>query len=181
MIGSIPTAYLVAKILRNIDIRAHGSGNVGATNVMRVIGVIPGVFVLVVDFIKGALSVFTPKILGYENMISLCFVFVVIGHVFPIFLRFRGGKGVATAAGILFSINPGLFAICLLVFLCVFIVSKYISLSSIVSSSIAILLFWFLNEDVLINLGLTAIYGLILYRHKSNIIRLIKGIELKIK
>ena len=143
LIGSIPTAVWVGKYFHGIDIREHGSKNAGATNTFRVLGKKSGWFVLMVDILKGVAAATLPywfqsQLIGFKDellimQLSASFS-AVFGHVFPIFAGFRGGKGVATSLGIVIGLNPFAAAICLGVFLIVFLISKYVSLGAITAA-----------------------------------------------
>ncbi|MGE0268372.1 MAG: glycerol-3-phosphate 1-O-acyltransferase PlsY [Candidatus Omnitrophota bacterium] len=186
LIGSIPTAYIFGKLLKGIDIRQHGSGNVGATNVFRVLGKMPGIIVLLLDIYKGFWIVgIVSEILGlifvWERVILS--VAVVAGHNYTIFLRFKGGKGVATSLGVLIGLTyriPTIIPVLILtlgIFLVVFIFSRIVSLSSIIAAvSLPFLMFLTSQPAEIRVLGL--IFGVfIIYRHKPNIARLLAGKE----
>jgi glycerol-3-phosphate acyltransferase PlsY len=187
LLGSVPFSYIFGK-LRGIDIREHGSGNVGATNALRVLGTTTGVITLLLDMGKGVLAVETGRLLlpgvneGYYIVIA---VTAILGHIFTVFLKFKGGKGVATSAGVFIDLMPLPCLLTLLVFVIIVAISRYVSLGSI---SAAFFLFCyvlidnltgnFLNWQYLAVVSLVA--GFIIIRHKSNIKRLIKGNENKI-
>ena len=190
LIGSIPTAFWVGKYFNGIDIREHGSKNAGATNTFRVLGKKSGWFVLMVDILKGVaaatlpywfqsqLIVFKDELLILQLSASFCAVF---GHVFPIFAGFRGGKGVATSLGIVIGLNPLAAAICLVVFLLVFITSKYVSLGAITAALVFPFVSYFvLKNDIRIMIIFTIILSfLVIVAHRKNISRLLKGEENK--
>ena len=143
LLGSIPTAVWVGKRFYGVDVREHGSKNAGATNTFRVLGKKPGKIVLIIDVLKGLLAVLTPQLvypeLSYENIIQLkiiAAITVILGHVFPLFVGFKGGKGVATALGVIIGIHPLTACICLGIFLGVFLIFSYVSLGAIVTSVI---------------------------------------------
>ena len=190
LIGSIPTAYWVGKYYHGIDIREHGSKNAGATNTFRVFGKKSGWLVLTVDVLKGVIAATLPywfqsQFDGFKDellILQLSTSFsAVVGHVFPIFAGFRGGKGVATSLGIVIGLNPLAAAICLGVFIFVFIFSKYVSLGAITAS----LLFPFVNYFILKNdnqimiIFTLVLSFLVIVAHRKNISRLIKGEENK--
>ena len=190
LIGSIPTAFWVGKYFNGIDIREHGSKNAGATNTFRVLGKKSGWFVLMVDILKGVAAATLPywfqsQLIGFKDELlilqlsaSFCAVF---GHVFPIFAGFRGGKGVATSLGIVIGLNPLAAAICLVVFLSVFITSKYVSLGAITAALIfPIVSYFVLKNDIRIMIIFTIILSfLVIIAHRKNIYRLLKGEESK--
>jgi len=185
--GSIPTGFLVARA-RGIDIRAHGSGNIGATNVFRILGKGPGIFVLLTDALKGALPVLLlPRWIGhatgseavpYEMIAALS---AVLGHNFSCWLKFKGGKGVATSAGVLAAMVPLPFLATLTGFLVVLGISRYVSLASIVGAAIlpfAVALIPPGDRRLVI---LTAVLSVLaIVRHKANIGRLMNGTERRI-
>lgn len=189
LIGSIPTAYIFGKLLKGIDIRQHGSGNVGATNVFRVLGKTPGIVVLLLDIYKGFWVVgIVTEILGlifvWERVILS--IAVVAGHNYTVFLRFKGGKGVATSLGVLIGLTyriPSIIPVLILtmgIFLVVFIISRIVSLSSITAAASLPLLMFFTHQPLEIRI-LGLIFGVfVIYRHKPNIERLFTGKEPKV-
>lgn len=189
LIGSISTAVWIGKIFHGIDVREHGSGNAGATNTIRVLGWTTGVPVLLIDVGKGLLAASLPLIFhlfdkGSAQMVNFQILsgsIAIIGHVFPVYSGFKGGKGVATTVGVLLAIAPLVTLSCLGVFLTVLLITGYVSLSSIsFGIMFPVFLFivfdtpsvWFKGFSVLIALAIIA-------THKKNIKRLIKGEELK--
>jgi glycerol-3-phosphate acyltransferase PlsY len=190
LIGSIPTAFWVGKYFNGIDIREHGSKNAGATNTFRVLGKKSGWFVLMVDILKGVAAATLPywfqsQLIGFKDellILQLSASFsAVFGHVFPIFAGFRGGKGVATSLGIVIGLNPLAAAICLVVFLLVFITSKYVSLGAITAALVFPFVSYFvLKNDIRIMIIFTIILSfLVIVAHRKNISRLLKGEENK--
>lgn len=191
LLGSIPTAVWVGRAWYNIDVREHGSKNAGATNTFRVLGKKPGIIVLVIDVLKGAMATFLPVIfavgnseLDQEHLIQiqiLAAIFAVTGHVFPIFAQFKGGKGVATSLGVIIGLQPLAALICVLLFLLVFILSKFVSLGAI-SAAIAfpLIIRFALGEDSSWLIGFSILLsGLVIFAHRKNIGRLLKGEENK--
>lgn len=202
LVGSIPTAIIVGKLMRGIDIRQHGSGNAGGTNVIRVLGWKAGVFVILFDMAKGlfATMVISRLMFGalpFENatpfddyvlvqIIAGCAA--MLGHIWTLFAGFKGGKGIATAGGMLIGVAPVEVAVSLGVFLIVFLISHYVSLGSLSAAS-SFPLTMFLRENVfmahipsyntLIWFSI-AISLLVIYTHRSNIQRLLKGTENRI-
>lgn len=181
LIGSIPTAYLVVKGLKRVDIRTVGSGNVGATNVTRVAGVWVGILVLCLDMLKGAVAALglaqwmggSPTVTGQ----LACGLMAVVGHCFPIALRFRGGKGVATTIGVILTTIPAIASVCLLVWLLAFAMWRYVSLSSL-AAAVALPTTQLLTHAPWSQISLGAILaGLIITRHRDNIERLRQGRE----
>jgi glycerol-3-phosphate acyltransferase PlsY len=190
LIGSIPTAVWVGKSFHNIDIREHGSKNAGATNTFRVLGKRYGWLVLFIDVSKGILAACLPHffvnmLVGYKDeflILQLCGAFsAVVGHVFPIFANFRGGKGVATSLGIVIGINPCAAIVCLAIFLVVFLSSRYVSLGAIISAlCFPFISYFMINEDARIMIVFTVVLGvMVILAHRKNIDRLWKGEENK--
>jgi glycerol-3-phosphate acyltransferase PlsY len=193
LLGSIPTALWVGESYFDLDIREHGSGNSGATNAFRVLGKKAGTMVLLIDVFKGFLAaslvrLLTPDtiILGsvrYVNLQLLFGLICVLGHVFPIFARFKGGKGIATLFGMIIAIHYLSALVCLGIFLFILIATHYVSLSSI-TTAIAFPLFATLifrvKEPLFIAFAITASL-LVIFTHQKNIKKLINGNENKIK
>ncbi|MCF7912628.1 MAG: glycerol-3-phosphate 1-O-acyltransferase PlsY [Candidatus Cloacimonetes bacterium] len=187
ILGSIPFSYLFGK-LRGIDIRQYGSGNVGATNALRVLGTKTGVITLLLDMGKGFAAVQIARILmpgvneGYFVLIALV---AIAGHIFTMFLKFKGGKGVATSAGVFINLLPEACLLALVIFIVIVAVSKFVSLGSIAA---ALFLFGYVLVSNILSgfsewqyLGVvTLVAGFIIIRHKANIGRLMSGTENKI-
>ncbi|MBA8778430.1 glycerol-3-phosphate 1-O-acyltransferase PlsY [Staphylococcus schleiferi subsp. coagulans] len=180
LIGSIPSGYLIGKIFFKKDIREYGSGNTGATNSFRVLGKPAGFAVTFFDIFKGFIVVFLPALFNVEIHGLLVGIFAIIGHVYPIYLKFRGGKAVATSAGVLLAVNPILLLILALIFFIILKVTKYVSLSSIIAAICCVIGSFFISDYVLLITSI-AVSVLLIYRHSSNIKRIIKGTEPKIK
>ena len=179
LIGSIPFGFLLTKIFLNKDIRNIGSGNIGATNTLRTGNKKIGFSTLILDILKATIAIIFVKF-NYSEFIFISSLCVFLGHVFPIWLKFKGGKGVATYVGILLSINLTYGLIFITVWLIVFFIFKYSSLSSIIASlSIPLYLFIFLNSLNLFFLLIILI--LIFFTHRENIKRLINKEESKTK
>ena len=181
LLGSIPFGYLIAR-LKGIDIRKYGSGNVGATNVARVLGKKYGVLVYLLDFLKGFIpTLIAVKSFGINSWVTAAVgLSAILGHMFSPFLGFRGGKGVATASGVLFAVSPLLGFVALALWWAVYKKSGYVSLASIVSAFATMYIAGMLGfpQPVLFLTGLAAV--LILVKHKSNVERLLEGRELKV-
>ncbi len=188
LLGSIPTGYLVAKA-KGIDIRSVGSGNIGATNVFRMLGKGAGIFVLLVDALKGFVAChlgiwvahhnFPPDSLGGRDEILavLAGVAAIVGHNYTCFLKFKGGKGIATTAGVLMALAPRALLVVLALFILVAVSSRYISLASIVAAFCLPLAVWFLHGSPTM-IVITAFLGaLAIYKHQANIKRLLNGTE----
>ena len=186
-IGSIPTALIISKMFFQIDIREYGSGNMGATNTFRVLGPRFGTIVMVGDMLKGILAVSLYNLLPYyltneldrTNLMIGLGLAAVIGHIYPIWAQFKGGKGVATLFGMVLAIQPIVAINCVAVFLVVLYLTRYVSLSSIIAGvALPICVLWIYNEkEVFYRVFAVAVAALILLTHQKNISRLIKGNE----
>jgi acyl phosphate:glycerol-3-phosphate acyltransferase len=184
LLGSIPFGLLVAKVFGGGDVRKAGSGNVGATNVARVAGPLAGILTLVLDAAKGSAAVwlaahFSGEVAGWMVLAGLA---ALIGHCFPVWLRFHGGKGVATAAGVFLMLSPLALLGSLLLFLIVVMFSRYVSLGSIAAAAAMPLLIYFLwaphhAPPLIVTFGAFAAAMLIVYKHDTNIQRLVEGRE----
>jgi len=179
LMGSIPFGLILTKIFLKKDIREIGSGNIGATNVLRTGNKTIGYLTLILDVIKAVIPVLYIKI-KFPELIYISSLSVFIGHVFPVWLKFKGGKGVATYVGILFSINYILGIVFAFSWLIIFFISKYSSLGSILSS-LTIPIFIFLNSSYENEYFFIIIFVLILYTHRENVKRLINKEESKTK
>lgn len=188
LIGAIPAGYIAGKFLKGIDIRAHGSGNVGATNVLRVVGKLPALLVLFFDVFKGffVVSLFSNLIGSHSygfNIMALrpaLGLFVIAGHIWPVFLGFKGGKGVAASIGVFFALDMKISLLILICWGIVLMITKYVSISSIIAALIAPVLFLVFSRGLEIILFSSIIAFIIAYKHKENIKRLIEGTEKKI-
>jgi glycerol-3-phosphate acyltransferase PlsY len=192
VIGSIPTAFIAGKLLRKIDIREHGSGNAGATNVFRVLGWKPGLVVLLIDMLKGFIVVFYLSAFVLTDTFDPALIQVtgglaaILGHIFSLFAQFKGGKGVGTAAGVFLGLEPLPVLICLLIFIGIVWCTRYVSLGSIFAAiflPVLILLKSALLDKPLsqANLVIAVILMLtIIITHRSNITRLLHGQENKL-
>jgi glycerol-3-phosphate acyltransferase PlsY len=183
LLGSIPSAVWLGKWLHGMDVREHGSKNAGATNSFRVLGKRTGIMVLLLDVSKGVLSMMVCRlILGdTESMLyqMIAAGICVLGHVFPVFAGFRGGKGVATSLGVFLGLNPLTAVTCMVVFLVVFLISRYVSLSSITAAFLLPFISFFIyhqeaREVLYFNIILSLI---VILAHHKNIKRLIAGEE----
>ena len=192
LIGSTPTAVWVSKGVFGMDIREYGSGNAGATNTFRVLGSKAGTFVMLVDMIKGVLAVRLSYLLGYYNnpdhltqlvnfQIGLGLA-AVVGHIFPIWANFRGGKGTATLFGLVLAIQPLVAICCVGVFLLILSLTRYVSLSSIIASiAFPILILYIFNEpEVFYRIFAIAVALMVVLTHQKNITRLLSGNENKV-
>lgn len=177
IIGSIPFGLIIGKIFGK-DITKEGSGNIGATNVTRVIGKKAGAAVLILDALKGFLPVYYLISKGYSpKVVSVVSIFAVIGHTFSIFMKFKGGKGVATALGVLLALSLKSSIIILMFWLGVFLATGYVSLASILSASISWVVIHIISGDIYYTYAAFFIALVIIFKHKSNIDRLLKGQE----
>jgi acyl phosphate:glycerol-3-phosphate acyltransferase len=189
ILGSIPTSIWAGKLFHGIDVREHGSGNAGAANAIRVMGWKTGVPVLLIDMSKGWIATMLPVFFGLAlkdsallaNLQIMTGLIAIIGHIFPVFAGFRGGKGVATMFGVLLALHPYLTITCLGVFLVVFLITGIVSVASM-SAGIAfpILLFTvFKSPSLLFKLFSIFVAVALLITHRNNIRRLLKGEEKK--
>ena len=179
LLGSIPSALLVGKIGFNKDIREHGSGNLGATNAFRVLGMKAGIIVTLSDILKGTAATVIPILFDASVHPLIIGLFAVIGHTYPIFAKFKGGKAVATSAGIILGSFPLLFVIMITTFLLSLYLSKYVSLSSIITGAVTIVISLFYKDIVLIII-ISLLTLFVIYRHKENLKRIKNGTEPKI-
>jgi len=184
LLGSIPIGLLLAKIFGRTDVRKAGSGNIGATNVLRVAGPAAGILTLLFDAGKGWLAVWIASRLmhGSSSMMIAAGFLALVGHCFPVWLRFRGGKGVATAAGIFLALCPEALLAALMLFALVVWYSRYVSLGSLVAAAAIPLLVYLLwaphfAPPIIVTLGSIAIALLVSYQHRANIGRLMRGEE----
>ena len=181
LLGSIPTGLIVGKIGYKKDIRNFGSGNLGATNTFRVLGIKAGIIVTLVDILKGTLAAVLPVLFAAEDVYPLAVgVLAVIGHMFPVFAKFKGGKAVATSSGVILGVNPLLFVIMISTFLLILYLSKYVSLASMLTGIVTIIVTIIQRE-----LGLFIVTSIltifVIYRHTANIKRILNKTEPKIK
>ncbi|MBP1967947.1 glycerol-3-phosphate acyltransferase PlsY [Virgibacillus natechei] len=181
LLGSIPSALIVGKLGYRIDIRQHGSGNMGATNTFRTLGFKAGSIVTIADILKGTIATLIPLLFLADAEMSRLVIglFAVIGHTYPIFAKFKGGKSVATSGGIILGINPLLFLIIITSFLLTLYISKYVSLASMITGVVAVIASIILNEVGLI-IVTSLLAAFILYRHIDNIKRIKNKTEPKI-
>lgn len=185
-LGSLPFGLILAKLFGGGDVRKSGSGNIGATNVARVVGPLAGILTLLLDLAKGSAAVLLAERLSHESatwMIVAAFA-ALIGHCFPVWLKFKGGKGVATAAGVFLVLSPLACLIAVVLFLLVVIFWRYVSLGSIAAAAAMPLLMYFLwaphhAPPLAVTLGTLAVVLLVIYKHRGNLQRLIDGVEPK--
>lgn len=188
LIGSIPSSVWIGKIFYGIDVREHGSGNAGTTNTIRVLGTTPGIVVFIIDVVKGFIAVSLAHLSGlpigidaFVNLQLSLAICAVLGHIFPLYARFRGGKGVATMLGIIIAIQPIAAIVCFGVFVIILAFSKYVSLSSMIAGiSFPLLIIFVLNIHIVsLTIFSIAVSVLLILTHKKNIIRLINREENK--
>jgi acyl phosphate:glycerol-3-phosphate acyltransferase len=187
LLGSIPTGFLVAKA-RGVDIREVGSGNIGATNVMRILGKTAGIFVLLADAAKGWLAVLVVARLLAKwlnptagEAFAICAgVAAILGHMYSCWLYFKGGKGIATSAGVLIAWVPLPLLIILAIWIVVIAFTRYVSLASICASFALPFAAWIVGKSTTVILVTAALAALAIYKHRANIQRLLKGTENRI-
>ena len=204
LLGSIPFGYLLVKTFTGVDVRSQGSGNIGATNVARTGKKGLAIATLVLDALKGYLAVWlaqkyfehsygTPSGWTYYRpypssvtastlLAALAALFAVVGHMYPVWLKFKGGKGVATALGVYLALAPKAILVSIVVFFLIFALTRYVSLGSIVASAVFPVAYWFLNRHtagLAVMLMICAINVLIIWKHSDNIRRLMAGTESK--
>lgn len=180
ILGSIPNAYLIGKYFFNMDIRNLGSGNVGSTNALRNFGRKAGIATLICDALKGFIAVLIAEKLNVEHAVAVSLVFVVLGHMYSVFLNFKSGKGVATSFGALLYIDIKFVLILVGIFILVVLFSRMVSLGSILAAISAIFIgyFYFGLSDIFY--AVLIICALIVYKHRANINRIINHEESKI-
>ena len=179
LFGALPFGLLVAKA-HGIDIRSQGSGNIGATNVFRVVGKGWGILTFVLDALKGFIpAFFFPGFGGLDSEWGVLFgLAAIIGHTFPIYLKFKGGKGVATSAGMLLGVAPLAVGVGFLCWVVCMVLSRYVSLSSILAAVAVAITVWVRGDQVLVvNITLTVLSALVVWLHRANIKRLLNGTE----
>ena len=179
LLGALPFGLLIAKS-RGIDIRQQGSGNIGATNVFRCVGKGWGIFTFTLDALKGFIPAFVfPMLATADPVYGVLFGFAAImGHSFPVYLRFKGGKGVATSAGMLLGIAPLAVGIGFLCWVICMAISRYVSLSSMVAAIVVAAAVWVQQDKgLVVNIALTVLAVLVVVRHRTNIQRLLNGSE----
>ncbi|MDP2913190.1 MAG: glycerol-3-phosphate 1-O-acyltransferase PlsY [Candidatus Omnitrophota bacterium] len=187
LIGSLPTSFVLTKILKGVDIREVGSGNAGATNVLRAAGKIPALITLIVDVMKGvfvvtALAGFFYSFLSeldYDFYRSVLGLAAVCGHIWPVFTGFRGGKGVATTLGVGIGIAPALLIPVICIWLIIFFITNYVSLASIAALVFFPAIAAIFNYHVYTVIFSVLICTVVIYKHKENIKRLVRGEENK--
>ena len=190
LIGSIPTALIISKKYFGIDIREYGSGNMGATNTFRVLGSRFGTVVMICDILKGMVAVALYNLLPYylsneldrTNLMIGLGLAATLGHIYPVWAEFKGGKGVATLFGMILAIQPNVAVSCVAVFLLVLYLTRYVSLSSILAGvALPICVLWIYNEkEVFYRVFAVAVAALIVLTHQKNLSRIFKGNESRV-
>ena len=179
LLGSIPFGIIVTKLFNKGDLRKVGSGNIGATNVMRVGGLRLAGLVWILDMIKAVVAVLIGRYIGGAVFGVWCGFVAIIGHCFPIWLRFRGGKGVSCLFGVLLAVNPILFIVCGIEWLLIALGTGYSSAGALIAFCLMPILGFFMNFGI--GIAFLAISVLCLWRHRENILRLVSGKESKIE
>ncbi|MRX70726.1 glycerol-3-phosphate 1-O-acyltransferase PlsY [Bacillus lacus] len=179
LLGSIPSGLIVGKIFYGIDIREHGSGNLGGTNTFRTLGVKAGLVVTIADILKGTIAVLLAIWLVPDLNPLLAGLAAVLGHTYPVFAKFKGGKAVATSGGILLAIQPVLFLTMLAVFFIFLYATKYVSLSSMLTGVYAVI-YSLLTGDRILLIFVALLTLFVIYRHRTNISRIKNKTEPKI-
>ena len=177
LIGSIPSGLIIGKKFYGVDIRQHGSGNLGGTNTFRVLGVKAGLTVTTADILKGTLAAALPFLFQSDLNLFLAGFFAVIGHIFA---NFKGGKAVATSAGVLLCYDPLMFVIVIAGFFVCLFITKYVSLSSMLGGVIAFI-YSLIVQDISLTIIVTILSTFVIYRHRANITRIMNKTEPKIK
>lgn len=186
LIGSIPFALVVGKVFYKVDVREHGSGNLGGSNAGRVLGAKAGVTVAVGDVLKATIAM-TIAHFVLPNAMLYAGLFATLGHCFPVYANFKGGKAVSTAVGFLLGIsifltkNPLLhFVLPIVIFFILLYITKVVSLSSIIVMVIASIILWVSQSNITVSVGFTIVAAIVIYRHKGNLQRIKDGTERKI-
>ena len=187
LLGSIPSALWIGKTFHKIDIREHGSGNLGATNTFRILGKKAGLVVTIIDVLKGTAAVLLPSLPFFsESTIHplILGIVAVFGHIVPVFAGFRGGKAVATSAGVLLGYSWPLFTLLFFTFFITLKITKIVSLTSMIVCVVALIysiVYFFVTGDVALLILVAVLSGFIFYRHRANIARIKDGTEPKVK
>ena len=180
LLGSIPSGLIVGKVFYGVDIREHGSGNLGGTNTFRTLGKKAGLIVTIADILKGTVAVSIPLFFGSDMHQLIAGIIAVVGHMYPIFAGFKGGKAVATSGGVLLGYAYPMFMIMFLIFFICLYITKYVSLSSIIAAIVSViyaLIIW----DIPLIIVVSLMAAFVIYRHRANIKRIMNKTEPKIK
>ena len=178
LVGSIPNALWIGKVFKGLDVRNYGSGNVGATNASRVLGWKLGVLVLLLDVLKGAVFVYIAKLINLDDIyLVLVSLAPILGHSYSIYLKFKGGKAVATSLGVFAVLVPKVILVLLVIFLITVFLTQYVSVASITVALLLPIFTFILYNNTIYTIFSLIIGLLVVYKHKSNIINLINGKE----
>lgn len=184
LIGSITFSYVVGKWFLGIDVREHGSGNAGATNTLRTLGKWPGIFVLILDLLKGVLAVMIGKWLAPEHdwVAVASGIAVVVGHNWPLFFKFKGGKGVAATIGVALTLCFWATIAAIVIIVIIIAITRYVSLGSLIFALILPLFIWLLYDPLRLEILLASLVFTVFtfVRHKQNIVKLVRGQENKL-
>nr|WP_263326679.1 glycerol-3-phosphate 1-O-acyltransferase PlsY [Neobacillus sp. Marseille-Q6967] len=180
LLGSIPSGLIIGKVFYKTDIREHGSGNLGGTNTFRTLGVKAGLAVTLADILKGTLAASLPVLFQIDINPLLAGGFAVIGHTYPVFAGFRGGKAVATSGGVLLFCAPLMFVTVLIVFFLSLYITKYVSLSSMLAGICGVI-YALIDWDIPLLIAVSLLTSFVIYRHRANIKRIANKTEPKIK
>lgn len=172
LIGSLPFSYIIAKVFFKKDIRSLGSGNPGTTNVFRNFGALAGCFTLFLDIAKGLIAVYIPLFFLGKKYALIALIFVVLGHIFSIFLKFKGGKGVATSAGALFAYDLRVFLVLLVIFIVIFLITRTVSKASLSCAFLAPFISYYFNGFEAFTIIILLVAITVIFEHRSNIIRI---------
>jgi glycerol-3-phosphate acyltransferase PlsY len=181
VLGSVPTGYWLGRGFRKIDIREHGSRNIGATNTLRVLGKKLGAVALLGDIAKGVVSVlFVARLSAWDYAPLACGLTAILGHTFSVFLKFRGGKGVATSAGTFLGLAPVPTGIAIATFAVTLAISRMVSLGSILAAVALAVALWVIPNSLPVQIIGTIVAGIVVVRHRDNIKRILAGNESKL-
>lgn len=187
LIGSINLSIVLCKKIKGQDIRDLGSGNAGTTNTLRILGKGPAALTLLFDILKGVICVIIARLLSITGwildprmLVQIAAIGAILGHDFPIYYQFKGGKGVATSLGIIFAIDYRIGAVCLVFGILIIVFTRYVSLASITCAVLFVIMVLFIKTTYMGFFSALIIAGLLIYKHRSNIARLLKGTENKI-
>lgn len=178
LLGNFSTSFIVGKLVGNIDIRKHGSGNAGSTNVFRTLGLKAGLLAFIGDSMKGVLAVYLARRYGNDTVALFAGAAAIAGHNWPLVLKFKGGKGIATSIGVALMVHPASALICIAIGVVILIMFKYVSLASVTSIALLPIFMYFQGRDYFI--FALVIAAMAIYRHRDNIKRLLNGTERRI-
>ncbi len=179
LLGSIPSGVWIGQVFFNKDIRKYGSGNTGATNTFRILGPKAGTIALIADVLKGFVATFIPIYLGTDIHPVFIGIFAIIGHIYPIYIKFKGGKAVATTAGVFLAIQPVYVLIFIGVFLMILLTTSTVSIASMGTMVLAAI-FSFLIKDPIMAITIWILALLIIYLHRKNVARIKNGVESRV-